>query len=92
MPIVTILSFTPASQSATIQQPDGTILSVPVSIDFSNLVGMICAYDTGVLTITPQPPVKLVAADPTVIIDGALIYNTTAAALKVGSSGAWVTI
>ena len=87
-----IMSFTPLAHAATIRLDDGTILNVPVLVDFSNYVGQSAFYDNGILTIPPQPPVTIVSADPTTIIDGALIYNTTAAALKVGRSGAWIVI
>ena len=89
---VIIMSYTPAARTATIHLEDGTILTVPVLVDFTNYIGQTAAYDNGLLTLTPQPPVTIVSADPTTIIDGTLIYNTTAAALKVGRSGAWVTI
>jgi hypothetical protein len=92
MDIVTILSFTPAAKTATIQQPDGTILTVPVSVDFANFVGLSGFYDSGVLLISPQPPVAVGAADPATVIEGALFYNTTTPALKIGHSGAWVAV
>ena len=90
--IVTILSYTPSSKTATIQLQDGSILSVPVLVDFTNYVGQSGFYQAGILTITPQPPVTIVTADPATVINGALIYNTTIPALKVGSSGAWVAV
>ena len=54
------MSYTPAARTATILLEDGTILTVPVLVDFTNYIGQTAAYDNGLLTLTPQPPVTIV--------------------------------
>lgn len=89
--IATILSYSSSGSIATIQLATGETTTAMVKVDFSNYVGQVAQFADGILTITPQPPVTIVSADPAIVIDGTLIYNTTSGQLKVGNT-VWVAI
>ena len=92
MPTANILSYTALARTVTILLEDGTITTVPVLVDFSYMIGQTIIYENGVLTITPQPPVAIVYSDPATVIEGALIYNVTIPALKIGYNNGWISL